>query len=217
MESSRLFRRRVWSSAFSCALSLFLGCSAQQMAFPDCNCTPQKAAIDEVSIHTLQTAKFTKAQLIKYMHGKCLTIDSVSGYLGEFVFSPVLICGVPGELQYDEHVVVTNTTTREFVAPRVDSIIIKSYGFTTNLDYVDSTSKKLGITLPSSITTKSALRDTFAHRIHAFEGPENDSTALYWHGIFLGWHPSGFVDIQINDSTWWSYCVSHRYDKKTGP
>jgi hypothetical protein len=207
MGSSRLFRKQVWLSIASCIIASFFGCSAQQMAAPDCNCTPQKAAIDEISIHTLQSSRFSIHEMLSYLQGKCFTIDSSMPRIitSNFTCSPVIICDIPGYLEFFQ-------LNKEIgVSP------ISEYGFSTNINFVDSVSRSLGLKIPSSITTNEALRDTFAHRIHTFGGLKNDSIALYWHGIYLGWHPSGFVDIEIRDSTWWAKTVLQRYDKQTGP
>ena len=176
----------------------FLGCSAQQKAAPDCNCTPQKALINEVSIHTLQTARFSKAQMIEYMRGKCLLVDSLSrDPTGQLFFHPVLICGIPGEL-------ITSDPTKKLGNKFL-------YYFKTSLDFIDTTYKNLGVTLPSSITSITALYDTIGHRIHTFGGSDNDSVALYWHGIKSERLDSNGrlelperVYLTIHDSTEWS-------------
>src|ERR1039458_4601132 len=112
------------------------GCYGQQKAVPDCNCSPHQAAVDEVSIHTLQTARFSGPRLIEYLHGKCLKIDTSAdsllrkgGMEGLRAF-PVLICGIPGSL------VAADDIAKFEAGP------ILTYGFSTNLDLVDSVSKE---------------------------------------------------------------------------
>ena len=173
MPSTLEFIARYHFTTLACAIVLFFGCSSQQKAFPDCNCTRQKGLINEVSIHTLQSARFSKSQMIEYMRGKCLVVDNPpTAFAGHITFSPVLICGIPGKLSTEDPDSLPNRVQR-------------NYFFKTNLDFIDSTWKKTGATIPASITTNDALRDTLIHRIHTFGGPDNDSVALYWHGIFV--------------------------------
>jgi hypothetical protein len=154
--------------------------------------------INEVSIHTLQTARFSKEQMIQYMQGKCLFVDSFpTDQYGQLFFYPVLICGIPGKL-----------STHDPDKPFPDKYL---YDFITSLDFIDTTCKELDITLPSSITSISALYDTLGHRVHTFGASDNDSIALYWHGIdFVRLHGSQRlelperVEIAIKDSTEWS-------------
>ena len=216
-------KKRLLFVTLSAFVVSLCGCSTPQKAASDCNCSPQHALINEVSIHTLQTSRFSKEQLLKYMTGKCLTIDSarIGDDMEHFHFYPVLICGIPGTLAFHEFRTNAVLSQREIAATNVEFGPIKSYGFTTNLDFIDSTYKKVGITLPSSITTNEALQDTFGRRIHTFGGPHNDSIALYWHGIFFDrlsekWRGGG-VGLLIYDSTRWSEDILLRDDKQTGP
>jgi len=119
--------------------------------------------------------------------------------------SPVIICGIPGRFE-----------TGDLIA-NFENGPIGTYGFTTDIAYADSVSKELGVTLPSSITTNETLRDTFGHRIHTFGLSDNDSIAIYWHGIFFDRLHGGGIDILINDSTKWAESILRRDDKQTGP
>ncbi len=197
MASTRGFLTRYLFTILACAIVLFFGCSAQQKAFPDCNCIPQKALINEVSIHTLQTARFSYKQMIEYMRGKCLFVDSLpTDQFGHIFFYPVLICGIPGKLTSHDPEKGYGANNKFL------------YDFTTTLDFADSMSTELGITLPPSITSNDALHDTLGHRVHNFGGPDNDSTALYWHGIdfgrLLGRMYGQGAELAIKDSTEWS-------------
>jgi hypothetical protein len=191
------FAKSILLSGVSFVLLLNLGCSDVQKVYPDCRCTPQNALINEVSIHTLQTARFSQRQMIEYMRDKCLSIDSSQPFPSAHIsFYPVLICGIPGEM-----------TTHDPDQPFPSKFL---YDFISTLDFIDSTSKELGISLPTLITSNAALHDTLGHRVHTFRGPDNDSVALYWHGIHfnraLGRIGMG-VELAIYDSTEWSNTI----------